>query len=98
MKNIEETAKYYALGLKLNDVRKKEMESYAADDFTAGVEFAQKWISIEEELPPIGRCLLKSQTGCTIIRTIQQFHTRHGKLDITIDGKKIVSWRSIELK
>lgn len=49
MKTIEEAAKEYA---KLKSSSKVFIDSHI-DDFKAGIKFAQQWISIEDELPPI---------------------------------------------
>jgi hypothetical protein len=50
MKTIEEAAAEYA---------EKELNGLqyltAEDAFKAGVEFAQRWIPVEEEYPPIGK-------------------------------------------
>ena len=49
MKTIEQAAVEYAESLEDNDYT---IETEAA--FKAGAEFAQRWISVEEELPPLG--------------------------------------------
>ena len=50
MKTIEEAAKEF------NDshVNGHHPQKWVSDIFKAGVEFAQRWIPVEEELPPIG--------------------------------------------
>lgn len=48
MKTIEQASENYALSLEDNDYT---IETKAA--FQAGVEFAQRWISFDEEIPPI---------------------------------------------
>lgn len=50
MKTIEEAAKDF------NDshVNGHHPQKWVSDIFKAGVEFAQSWTSVEEELPPIG--------------------------------------------
>jgi len=47
MKTVKEASKEYAESLKDNDYT---IETESA--FLAGIEFAQRWISVEEELPP----------------------------------------------
>ena len=47
MKSIEQAAEDYANSLEYNDYT---IETEAA--FKAGVEFAQQWISVDDELPP----------------------------------------------
>jgi hypothetical protein len=49
MKTIEEAAKEYA------DMTFYFTESTVMSAFEAGVEFAQRWIPVEEEYPPIGK-------------------------------------------
>ena len=61
MKNKEQAAKEYA-------VSKMVIESgyilTARNAFLAGVEYTQRWISVEEELPEYGKkVLVKSNTG-----------------------------------
>lgn len=59
MKTIQEAAQEYAesQGYDTCDyVTKKDFEEYASIDFYAGVEFAQRWIPIEEELPDKDNC------------------------------------------
>ena len=48
MKSIEEAAKEQA-AIK---VRTDSEYIQAKQDFKAGVEFAQRWISVDDELPP----------------------------------------------
>jgi len=47
MKSIEESAKDYA-----NQYLSDSEQWIAEDGFIKGVEFAQQWISVEEEFPP----------------------------------------------
>lgn len=57
MKAIEEAAKESVaevLTVKENEsawIATSDLQDYLADQFKAGVEFAQRWIPIEEELP-----------------------------------------------
>ncbi|MDR1348155.1 MAG: DUF551 domain-containing protein [Prevotellaceae bacterium] len=53
MKTIKEAAREYALGN-----CGIETFDYLQNAFIAGVEFAQRWISVEEELPEINRPVL----------------------------------------
>ena len=50
MKTVEEAAKRYANTKSSSDVF---IESHIKD-FKAGVEFAQRWIPVEEDLPELG--------------------------------------------
>lgn len=47
MKTIEEAAKEYAGNLSSSEIFRSQHDK----DFKAGVEFAQRWISVEEEIP-----------------------------------------------
>ena len=57
MKEIEEAAREYAInemcfeGCDLKNLKYKLIIDATVRDFKAGVEFAQKWISVEDELP-----------------------------------------------
>ena len=53
MKNIDKCAREYAdkSVQQCINVTMDELKDYAIADFKAGVEFAQKWTYIEEELP-----------------------------------------------
>lgn len=58
MKSIEEAAKEYALlaGMAIetdiDDNGEFDHESFIDDSFKAGIEFAERWIPVGEELPP----------------------------------------------
>ena len=62
MKTIEQAALEYAeheandfpSGDCRADMNLCEIEDWFKDAFKAGAEFAQRWISVEEELPPLG--------------------------------------------
>ena len=57
MKTIEEAANEFALCALMDYDAEKELndevdvEEFSNECFKAGVEFAQRWISVEEELP-----------------------------------------------
>jgi hypothetical protein len=63
--------------------------------FTAGVEFAQQWHDVNEELPEIGYIvLLKSKTN-----GISTGYFSNGKFEIDFNemvNKDITHWREIE--
>ena len=69
-----------------------------AEGLKNGVKFAQRWIPIDEELPPFERVILKSESGYVEVRTITKHHIVDGKLTITLSGIKVVEWRLIEIK
>jgi len=70
MKTVEEAARDYAIheywGI-CEIVDCEAMTDKSEEDFKAGVEFAQRWISVEEELPePMKQVIVKLENGwCT---------------------------------
>lgn len=70
--------------------------------FKKGVEFAQRWIPVEEELPKIGIAVILKRTAYSTYATISRFNKllleefqpglyRYGSFYFT-------EWRPIELK
>jgi len=87
MKTIEETAKYYA---EITDPANAE---FVMEDFIAGVQFAQRWISIDKELPENGITVLtKDKNGYNGLAC-----RRYDKWDY-IKLETITHWRPITLK
>lgn len=94
MKTIQEAAREY------------EIKQWDADEdsFKAGVEFAQRWIPVEEELPEVGELVqVKIQEFIN-----SKIYFDHDKV-IEIDNcnkmfdceqcaVKVIAWRPIELK
>ena len=72
--------------------------TFGKEMFIKGIEFAQRWISVEEEIPPFGiRVLIKNKDG------FEWFgHTNHRGC-INYENKntscepKITHWRPIEV-
>ena len=65
MKTIERAASIYAEPIasdlshkSMDDLNICDLEDYIAESFKEGVEFAQRWIPIEEELPEVGEIVL----------------------------------------
>ena len=88
MKTIEEAAKDF------NDshVNGHHPQKWGSDIFKAGVDFAQRWIPIEEELPPVSQQV--------IVKLKNDWHTCTWLLG---DGTfayniKPTHWRYIDLK
>ena len=88
MKTIEEAAKDF------NDshVNGHHPQKWVSDIFKAGVDFAQRWIPIEEELPPVSQQV--------IVKLKNDWHTCTWLLG---DGTfayniKPTHWRYIDLK
>ena len=69
--------------------------------FKAGAEFAQRWISVEDELPEIGDIfLVKTDNGCittAYLHGIKSGFITYGE-DAYIEFGTITHWRPIELK
>ena len=111
MKTIEEASIECA-----NTYVKGYRDSYPANEgdfidvFEAGVEFAQRWISVEEELPPIGEMVLtkmEKRHGDTWVQHYYSTATRlenQGEwqdvnwVDHSMSFGHITHWRPIELK
>ena len=105
MKTIEEAAGYYANSCLYNDCITEREES-----FKAGAEFAQRWISVEEELPDIGEEVLvkrELRQGDTWVQHIYSVSTRLAPSgewesikwsDVGFTRGIVTHWRPIELK
>lgn len=105
METIEQAAIDYAESLEDNDYT---IETEAA--FKAGVEFAQRWISVEEELPDIGEEVLvkrELRQGDTWVQRFCSVSTRLAPSGEWEDVKWsdvghtrgiVTHWRPIELK
>jgi len=86
MKTIEEAAKQYGMS------RVESQTAYTS--FIDGVEFAQRWISIEEELPPLYIDIVcKELSGYDCYKI---FSSKERDKKIVMNG--ITHWRPIELK
>ena len=101
MKTIEEAAKEYA----------KDKYSYIPDmifqcenHFEAGVEFAQRWIPVEEELPEIGEKVITKMTKDKrtsygiATRICEEWEINAHWIDHTFSHMTITHWRPIDLK
>ena len=100
MKTIEEASKDYA---KKNvdqcvNITIDSLKEYAYQDFKAGVGFAQQWINVEDELPPIGKViLLKFDDDYTQIST-GIYNGTELIDDFGFDEERCTHWRPIEYK
>lgn len=64
--------------------------------FKAGVEFAQRWIPVDEELPENDdRVLIKWDNGNCIVNSFDPFEN---KWQYDFEKITITHWRPIELK
>lgn len=86
----------------------EELHKEADMDFRKGIEFAQRWISVEEELPfnedgdDSIKCLVKSNYDGIVVRPYNQYHKCWDQEDgddyySDAIGGKITHWRKIEL-
>lgn len=91
MKTIEEAAKDYSSKTYLT-CRTEDL-NHDCNVFTAGVEFAQRWISVEDELPSIGdHILIKLKRDKLKIWRI------FNEDDRILVSNYATHWRPIELK
>lgn len=107
MKTIEEASKDYA---KTNvdqcvNATIDSLKEYAYQDFKAGVEFAQRWIHIEEELPEYYESVLMNFSGGSETFLVWRAFSPEYEKDIyTISGTnrivklKPINWRPVEYK
>lgn len=99
MNTIEQAAIDYAESLEDNDYT---IETEAA--FKAGAEFAQRFIPIEEELPPIGEKVItkmnkdKRTSYGIATRIREEWEIDAHWIDHTFSNMTITHWRHIELK
>lgn len=106
MKTIEEASADYAVMFHLGSESGEKMAISAMKAFKAGVEFAQEWISIEEELPPTDKIILykrkirngQHEKGDNWVISTCFVGIKDG-VPYTINSHdKIDYWRPIELK
>ena len=100
MKTIEEAAKDF------NDshVNGHHPQKWVSDIFKAGVEFAQRWIPVEEELPEIGEKVItkmakdKRTSYGIATRIREEWEINAHWIDHTFSNMTITHWRHIDLK
>jgi hypothetical protein len=99
MKTIEEAAEDYA------QRTDKENAEWVMKDFLAGVEFAQRWISVEEELPPqersngeSERVFVKDEDGHRGFCRYNHKSRKWTNGSLYGDWMGVTHWRYIELK
>ena len=91
MKTIEEAALEYAIQRQVDAEELKYIGRYQ-QSFKAGVEFAQRWISVEEELPEkFKQVIAKLENGWHTCKWIME----DGKFAFNV---KPPHWRHIDLK
>lgn len=103
MKTIEEAAKEYA-ELQANPIFRNLEVSIAEKAFNAGVEFAQRWIPVDEELPRIGEKVItkmdkdKRTSYGIATRIREEWEIDAHWIDHTFSNMTITHWRYIDLK
>ena len=99
MKSIEEAAKEYA---KLEYEDLYDEDSLDVDitikDFTKGVEFSQRWIQVEEELPDNFTSVLVRDNECSPIRSTAIYLDGVFHPDFVLTHNQVTHWRPIEYK
>ena len=78
--------------------------AYFGNGFRAGIEFAQRWMSVEEELPKIGEKVITKMTKdkrtaygiATRIR--EEWEINAHWIDHTFSNMNITHWRHINIK
>ena len=94
MKTIEEAAKEYED--KEPDVISGDYTSLSViNAFKAGVEFAQRWIPVEEEMPKNGDFVLVEYRGCGFRKNYIVTFAIDGKFHLNGTATR---WRLLELK
>ena len=105
MKTIEDAARDF-LGLNESNPNYEHTENdmFELSIFKAGVEFAQMWISVEEELPKIGEKVItkmakdKRTSYGIATRIREEWEINAHWIDHTFSSMTITHWRPIELK
>ena len=78
--------------------------AYFGNGFKKGVEFAQRWIPVEEELPEIGEKVItkmnkdKRTSYGIATRIREEWEINAHWIDHTFSNMIITHWRPIELK
>lgn len=113
MKTIERAASIYAEPIasdlshkNMDDLNICDLEDYIVESFKEGVEFAQRWIPVEEELPEVGEIVLV-RTKINKVTTCEMYIPKD-YLDNILGEKEwsasynfkqaITHWRPINLK
>ena len=111
MRTIERAASIYAEPIasdlshkNMDDLNICDLEDYIAESFKEGVEFAQRWIPVEEELPEIGEKVItkmakdKRTSYGIATRIREEWEINAHWIDHTFSHMNITHWRPIELK
>lgn len=97
MKTIEEAAMEYAIHREVDSTELQYIGKYQKS-FKAGVEFAQRWTSVEEELPPLGvPVICKYSMFGKEYHWTGTFYTEERIMHFIKKHLQITHWRLIEL-
>jgi hypothetical protein len=88
MKTIEEAAREL-----IAHAHNGDYTNFVQDAFKKGVEFAQQWISVDEELPKEDGAYLVKTTAMYSGYFVAKFTLRHKWYQ-----REVTHWRPIELK
>lgn len=105
MKTIESAALKYAEPIAtytyyngMDNLTYCDLEKCMVDSFKAGVEFAQRWTSVEEELPPLGvPVICKYSMFGKEYHWTGTFYTEERIMHFIKKHLMITHWRLIEL-
>ena len=81
-----------------------DAKTVAYESFLSGVEFAQRWIHVEEELPEIGEKVITKMTKDKrtsygiATRICEEWEINAHWIDHTFSHMNITHWRPIDLK
>jgi hypothetical protein len=107
MKTIEEAAQEYAnnvctIGSDIRGIESKDINDYLQDAIYNGVEYAQQWIDVNDELPNEKNGYFDRQV---LVKRFSDFDRTEIEYTVTKYNKRgweeysrITHWRPIELK
>lgn len=105
MKTIEEAAREFCnikQDLVINERERYYQNFQKYDGFKAGAEYAQRWISINEELPFLREyCLVKLSDGTVMYAQFSSFGWVifwYNGASIQNNDRPVTHWRKIEIE
>ena len=102
MKSIEEAAIEHAGKTwpisQVDEWDSNELKLFCKKDFQAGVEFAQRWIDVNDELPESFTSVLVRDNECSPIRSTALYMDGLFHPDFVLTHKQVTHWRPIEYK
>ena len=99
MKTIEQAAIEYALKECGSSIEMERDRVISERDFRAGAQFAQRWISVEDELPEIDiRVLYKNNVNYGVAFRVPSIDNTVNWNIFQYPDNQITHWRPIELE